>query len=189
MQMKYNKTDHAIALLSGGLGSFLAAYLYKSNNPGKQIIGYFTDVKQEDLDTYRFLVEGAQWLGIELIRDADGRDPWQVFEDGGFIGNSRVPKCSLVLKIGQRKKWLAANCEPGIDMIIGFDWTEIHRTERAQMNEKFANIVAPLCDDLRDKQDIYQSLDNPPRLPELYAMGFPHSNCGGACVQAGQGQH
>jgi hypothetical protein len=52
---RYNKTDHAIALLSGGLGSFLAAYLYKANNPEKQLIGYFTDVKQEDLDTYRFL--------------------------------------------------------------------------------------------------------------------------------------
>jgi hypothetical protein len=187
-KLRYEKDYYAIACLSGGLGSFLSAYLYKKNNPNKKVIGYFTDVKNEDLDTYRFLVEGAEYLDIELIRDCDGRDIWDVFEDRSYQGNNRVPICSLILKIQQRVNWLKENCEAGIDLVIGFDWSEIHRVERAIEKEKFANIIAPLVNDLRDKKDVYEELKNPPELPELYEMGFPHANCGGACVQAGLGQ-
>jgi hypothetical protein len=184
----YLKSSHAIVCLSGGLGSFLSAYLYQQKYPNKTLLGYFNDVKNEDLDTYRFLVEGAEYLGIELIRDCDGRDIWQVFEDERYIGNTRTPNCSTVLKIKQRVDWLASNCEQGIDLIIGFDWTEIHRVDRAIENEKFATIIAPLVEDLRNKTEIYELLENPPRLPELYDYGFSHANCGGCCVQAGQGQ-
>jgi hypothetical protein len=176
----------AVVMFSGGLGSFLAAALYKQQNPGQDILLYFNDTKTEDEDLYRFLHEGRDWLGLPLVEDSDGRNIWEFFKDRGFGGNNRVPVCSIGLKIERRKKWMAENA-PDATIVLGIDWTEIHRLEANQQLSS-QPVAAPLCEDLRTKQEIYESLDNPPKLPRLYSYGFPHNNCGGGCVRAGLAQ-
>ncbi|MFC0213887.1 hypothetical protein ACFFK0_15760 [Paenibacillus chartarius] len=122
---------------------------------------------------------------------ADGRTPWQVFRDERYIGNSRVDPCSKILKRNLCFRWLEQNCDPGKTIVyLGLDWTEMHRYERAKPYWSPWNIRAPLCEEpYFTKPDMLAWLKQTGiRPPRLYGMGFPHNNCGGFCVKAGQAQ-
>src|SRR5690606_36146517 len=116
-------------------------------------------------------------------------DPWQVFFDVRFLGNSRVDPCSRILKRQFLRKWLEQNCDPTNTIVyLGIDWTEEHRYERAKSYWSPWNCLAPLCDPpYLTKEEIMQWAEAEGlRLPRLYHMGFPHNNCGGFCIKAGQ---
>ena len=180
-----------IVSYSGGIGSFLAAERLKRENPMSTIRLVFCDTKIEDEDLYRFLEESAKALDLELIKIEDGRNPWELFTDIGYQGNSRIAPCSSQLKRRVFDTWLADNY-PDRDCIIvmGVDWQEQERLERAQKNNPKFKVIAPLCDkpwlNESDKLDILKHYDL--KRPRLYDLGFPHNNCGGFCVRAGLGQ-
>lgn len=46
----------------------------------------------------------------ELVWLVEGRDPWEIFRDRSFIGNSAVDPCSEVAKRLCFAKWRSANC-------------------------------------------------------------------------------
>ena|SRR3990167_11020054 len=180
-----------IVSYSGGLGSFMAAKrvidLY--GRQGVQLL--FTDTRTEDEDLYRFLAESADTLNVELIRIADGRDIWEVFQDVKFMGNSRIDPCSRVLKRELARKWMEKNHTPvGTILYVGIGWEEEHRLERIRERWKPFEVEAPMTKPpYMKKADIIKVLEgmgiDPPRI---YAMGFPHNNCGGFCVKTGQAQ-
>lgn len=173
-------------MFSGGVGSWAAA----SRVP-KPATLLFADTLIEDVDLYRFLGEASAALGMPLVRIADGRTPFQVFEDEGFIGNTRVDLCSRILKRDLLRSWLEENCDPSNTTVyLGIDWTERHRFDRARERWLPWRVEAPLCDPpLLARPEVMAALDvaglKPPRL---YALGFPHNNCGGGCVKAGISQ-
>lgn len=133
-------------------------------------------------------VPGLHWV-------QDGRTPWEVFRDERFMGNSRVAKCSHILKQGQCRKWLDENCTPGDTTIyLGIGAGESERftgtKDRRGAKELWLPWLAeaPLIEDwLLRRYHIIEELNKdgiaPPRL---YEMGFAHNNCGGFCVRAGQ---
>lgn len=101
----------------------------------ENVILLFTDTLIEDIDLYRFLDETEQDFGIEITRIADGRTPWQVFKDTRFLGNSKLAKCSHILKQEIAKKWLQSNYGPDECILyLGIDFTEIHRTKAPVKN-------------------------------------------------------
>lgn len=177
--------------LSGGITSWAAAKRIKERlQPGDEMVLLFADTGIEDEDCYRFLHEGAANIGLPLTIIADGRTPWQVFEDEKFIGNSRIDPCSKILKRGLLDKWRKENCDPANTMVVvGILWDESHRIERLQKRETKWQFAAPLCDkpwiskneclDWAEREGI--------KVPRMYAMGFAHANCGGFCVKAGHG--
>ncbi len=120
---------------------------------------------------------------------ADGREPHQVFSDRRFLGNSRVDPCSAVLKRDLMRRWLGEHRHPEQTVaVLGFDWSEIHRVERAADHWQPWRAEAPLCDrPYLSKEEVLGWLRTegiePPRL---YAEGFKHNNCGGFCVKGGQ---
>src|SRR5690606_35946081 len=124
-----------------------------------------------------------------LVIIADGRDPWRVFHDVRFLGNTRVDPCSRILKRDLIRRWLEEHCDPAETVIyLGMDWTEMHRYERAAEAWKPWRAEAPMTEPpMLTKDDMLDWLRRegiePPRL---YKMGFPHNNCGGFCVKAGQ---
>lgn len=121
----------------------------------------------------------------------EGRTPWEVFKDVRFIGNTRVDPCSKILKRDYLDKWRDANCTPAATVAyFGIDWTEEHRIERVRERIAPWKAEAPLCDPpYLEKPQILELLATegiaPPRL---YGLGFPHGNCGGTCIKAGQAQ-
>lgn len=172
-----------VVMFSGGIGSWAAAS--RVEHPATLL---FADTLIEDADLYRFLREAADNLSMELIRVADGRTPWQLFNEEGFIGNTRVDLCSRVLKRDLLRRWLRENRDPERTVVyLGIDWTEAHRFERARERWQPWKVEAPLCEPpLLTKADILAELKATGiAAPRLYALGFPHNNCGGACVKAG----
>jgi len=193
--MKQQIKQKYIVSFSGGIGSFFAAKRMTEAHGRDNVLALFADTCMEDEDLYRFVNESISWLGIELVTIKDGRTPWQVFEDVRFLGNSRVDPCSRILKRDLIQAWQKENLDAGFHVICyGIDWTEVHRFERMKarlqaMQSPF-EICAPLCEKpLVNKLDLLQELqDIGICAPRLYGMGFPHNNCGGFCVKAGQAQ-
>jgi hypothetical protein len=189
MDGRWRMTPLNVVLFSGGAGSWAAAKRVAERHGTDGLVLLFTDTKTEDEDLYRFITEAAANVGGELVTLSDGRDVWQVFFDVRYLGNTRIDPCSRILKRDLARQWVWDNCDPDETTIyLGIDWTEVHRYERAAPRWAPFKVEAPMCD--KPYMDKAQVLDwlraegiQPPRL---YEMGFPHNNCGGFCVKAGQ---
>lgn len=185
-------TEHLVQF-SGGVGSWAAARRVRDRymKEGDTLTLLFADTKMEDEDLYRFIEEAAADVEGNLIKISDGRDVWEVFFDTGYLGNSRIDPCSKLLKRTLLRKWIQDNCKASDTVIyLGIDWSEIHRLEKAEPFWGGWALKAPLTEKpYLEKEDFIQQLmDRGIDPPRLYAMGFPHNNCGGFCVKAGQAQ-
>jgi len=180
-----------VVMFSGGVGSWAAAKRVAERHGTDRMTLLFTDTLIEDEDCYRFLDEAAANVGARLCRIAEGRTPWQVYQDERFLGNSSIDPCSKILKRQMADRWLNEHCDPArTACYVGIDWTEKHRYDALVERRKPWVYMAPLCDaPYLLKLDLLAWLKRegiaPPRL---YAMGFSHNNCGGFCCKAGQGQ-
>lgn len=179
-----------ISSYSGGGASWYTSELLAERFGRDNIINLFADTLIEDEDTYRFIEETTEKSGIRLVRVADGRDPWEVFRDVKWIGNSQVAQCSTLLKQKMCRDWVSANFKPDECIIyVGIDWTEAHRMDAIREGWKPYRAEALLTEPpYIDKEFIFlkmaeQGIDK----PRLYKMGFSHNNCGGFCVRAGKG--
>lgn len=132
--------------------------------------------------------EAREWCP-ELEWIAEGRDPHQVFAEVRYLGNTRADPCSAVLKRRFMRRWLEQNRDLAETVaVIGYDWSEVHRFERAQRHWQPWRVEAPLCEKpYLSKEEVLDWMGayglQPPRL---YDEGFRHNNCGGFCVKGGQ---
>lgn len=179
---------------SGGVCSFFAAKRVIEKFGTERTVLLFADTMMEDEDLYRFLEDTAKHLGLPITYIRDGRNPWQVFKDERYLGNTRADPCSKILKRELLDKWVVDNA-PYARRYYGLDWTETERFERLQrrMAEKGIppeNIQAPMMwKPLVDKPDMLLKLrDLGIEVPRLYKLGFVHNNCGGMCIKSGQAQ-
>lgn len=177
---------------SGGLGSFASAHYCKELFKGQKIELVFCDTLIEDEDLYRFIEEASKKLELPLVKLSDGRNPWQVFTDMGFQGNSRIAPCSKVLKTDVIWRYIKERNEP-TKLVLGMNFDEPERYERAKKNwekrSKLVEIYCPLVELFISevkKNELLKFYDI--KKPRLYDLGFPHNNCGGFCVRAGLSQ-
>lgn len=187
-----------VVMFSGGAGSAITAKRVAEQYGTDDLTLLFADVGTdrsphvgEDEDTYRFLDEAASWVGAELVTVRDGRDIWQVFRDERFLGNSRLAVCSKLLKQQPCRRWLDENRDPANTVVhVGIDWSETHRLPAIEVGWSPYRVTAPLTEPpYTDKQQMLDELAAAGiEAPRLYRAGFPHNNCGGFCVRAGQAQ-
>jgi hypothetical protein len=183
------KTIKHLVMFSGGLCSWLTAKRVVKRNGPQDVALLFADTKMEDEDLYRFLDEAAANVGAPLIKIADGRTPWGVMEAENLIANYRRDPCSRTLKRELLDRWRDAHCTPeDTTVYIGLNWDEEHRLKRVQARCKPWRYEAPLMEaPFADKHQMMELLKREGiTVPRLYTMGFPHNNCGGFCVKAGQ---
>jgi hypothetical protein len=177
-------------LFSGGLASFETARRVLQKYKKENVELWFFDTLIEDEDLYRFLNETEDVLGIKIKKLRDGRNPWQVFFDRRYIGNSRVDLCSRILKRELlEKKLRKINNEFEITLYFGLEWHETHRMEvvKPRWEDSGIKVEFPLTwKPLISFEDFRQILVNLGiKIPRLYTLGFNHNNCGGACIKAG----
>lgn len=188
-----------VVMFSGGIGSWAAAKRVAEQYGTDDLYLVFSDVKGntenphigEDEDTYRFIEDAVANIGGTYVYLNAGQDIWETFKHKKFLGNSRLANCSHELKQKPARKWLEENCDPEDTVIyVGIDWTETHRIPAIERN--YAPYVAktPLTEKpYLSKNDLIDWAKREGlKTPRLYDMGFPHNNCGGGCVRAGQGQ-
>ena len=183
-------TPPLVVQLSGGAGSWFAARLaIDARGSVEDVTLLFADTLIEDEDLHRFIAEAADDLGLPITRIADGRDPWQVFADVKFVGNTRVDPCSRILKRELLRAWLDDHHPEGCDVVVGIDFSEAHRTGPIEQGLLPHRALFPMLEHNFDKADAFAALaERQIELPRLNRLGFPHNNCGGFCVKAGQSQ-
>lgn len=178
-----------IISFSGGVCSFWAAKRVVDEFGRGACTLLFADTKMEDEDLYRFNADASDALGVPITVTADGRTPWQIFFDEHFLGNSRIDPCSKLLKRERLWRWMRENCTQSDSVThVGLDWTEAHRLARLRAARPGWQIEAPMqTGELWDKRRMFCELATVGiEVPRLYKLGFPHNNCGGFCIKAGQ---
>jgi 3'-phosphoadenosine 5'-phosphosulfate sulfotransferase (PAPS reductase)/FAD synthetase len=178
----------AVSMFSSGITSWAASKRYAQEHGTEGMVLLFADTLIEDEDNYRFLHEAAENIGAPLVVIKDGRSPWEVMRKARIIGNSRIDPCSKILKRQLIDRWIVENCTSDVTRIYGIGWDESHRIERLQARLKYGTPIAPLCDaPYLTKQDCISWAEREGiKAPRMYSMGFPHANCGGFCIKAGQ---
>jgi hypothetical protein len=176
---------------SGGLCSWACAKRVVERHGTEETTLLFADTKMEDGDLYRFIHEAAEDVGRPLVKIADGRTPWEVFEDEKMIGSSRFDPCSKKLKRELLDRWHRQNRDPKDTVIhFGLTWNEGHRLARLRERKAPWRVEAYLTDPpYLERRGMLEMLEKSGiKPPRLYALGFPHNNCGGFCIKAGQAQ-
>jgi len=94
-----------------------------------------------------------------------------------------------MLKREPAAAWVKANA-PDATLVFGFDWTEGHRVEAVEKHYAPQEVWCPMMDPpyLTKCQMMDEAKADGIEPPRLYALGFPHNNCGGMCVKTGQAQ-
>ncbi len=177
-----------VVSFSGGLGSWAAAKRVAAQHGTDDLILLFADTLIEDKGLYEFLYLAAENVGGKLEVIMDGRNPWDVFEDVRFLGNSHVDPCSRILKRELLTKWIQDRWGPKeVTVYVGIDWSEEHRLITLRKRYELYVYEAPLCDPPYLSKMTIQTMVKEAGLPipRLYTMGFPHNNCGGFCIKAG----
>lgn len=179
-----------LVFYSGGIGSWMSAKRVVAKHGKENVILLFTDTLIEDDDLYRFIDETVNEMGVEYIRIADGRTPWEIFSEKKWIGNNRYAPCSKFLKQDIADKYIRENFTPDeVVLYLGIDWTEEHRKEAPIENYKPYKVEFPMCEmPYLSKNEMLEELERIGiEVPKLYKLGFSHNNCGGFCCRAGQG--
>lgn len=189
--------DHVVQMSSGIASAYAAHRVIDRYGPDRVTL-LFADVARdggewwegEDPDNYRFLAEVTKALDVPLVTVSDGRGVWGLAEAMNMIPNNRVPFCSRVLKHEPCLRWLEANTDPDATTLhIGIDLSEVHRCENISARWHPWRVDYPLMwKPMALKPDAMawsRSLGIDP--PRMYAEGFQHANCAGACVRMGNG--
>lgn len=194
----------AVVFFSGGIVSWAAAKRTVARYGADNTTLLFTDTLMEHPDLYRFLPEAAENVGAPLVWIRGNRNIWDVFDDEGMLGNSRIDPCSRVLKREAGEAWINQNCDPGYTaLVFGIDWTETHRfdgdplpgqTRRRGVKPRYnalgwPYVHAPMIDPpYMDRRDISAWLQTEGLVrSRSYDDGFVHDNCGGGCIKGGKG--
>lgn len=140
----------------------------------------------------------------ELTWLVEGRDPWEIYRDRRFLGNSGVDPCSEVAKRIAFADWRSAHCRrvgelfgPPDVFLVGIGEHEKKRfygdkTSRGILRANADDgwlYEAPLIDtpQVGEETLFYAPVDTFGIEPaRLYGLGYIHNNCGGFCCKAGQ---
>ena len=108
-----------IVLFSGGAGSSYTAYLVTKEQKKEDIILLHTPTYSEHNEADRFRNDVSNFLGIEITKEADGRNIWQLIDDRKALPSYFMPFCTQQLKMKQTEKFLKKMNEDYI-LYIGY---------------------------------------------------------------------
>lgn len=141
----------------------------------------------------------------ELVWLVEGRDPWEIFRDCRFLGNSSVDPCSKVAKRLVADAWRVASCRrqgelfgSATKIAVGIGDHEPHRFDDGVGGGIGPRTAAdgwiyhaPLLTDPDDCPALFAApVERLGVRPQrLYVKGYRHANCGGFCCKAGHAHY
>lgn len=191
--VQYQDPDQHVIQFSGGVGSALAALTIAERVGPSRMTLLIANTQVEDPDLWRFAHDLSCLIEVPLVIVEDGRDPWQLFMDVGFLGNNLFAPCTKYLKQIPCRNWMTEHAPPETSIAyVGIEPTKKDRPRAQSITRNWApwRVEFPLLKGPdRSKDDLLAELQSHGlKPPRLYEMGFPHNNCGGSCIRAGQGQ-
>jgi hypothetical protein len=183
---------HHVVMFSYGIASWAEGKLTAARYGADATTLLTADTLMEDEDTYAWGAAAAANVGAGHVVVTEGRDPWQVFFDRKYLGNTRVDPCSEVLKRETCRRWMGQHYPGGrgATVHLGIHWSESDRLPAIRANWAPYPVEALLCQppflaaremhDWAEREGLWKQ--------RLYRLGFAHANCGGFCVKGGQAQ-
>lgn len=174
--------------VSGGAASAVCLFRVLERYGRENVRAVFADTRWEHPDCYRFIDDLEHASGVQIDRLSDGRNIWDVFFDESTLTiGSGGCKASWELKRGQLDKYTDA-IDGEVTVYIGFTMVEDDRMVRLQKACQYRRFDFPLCWEpkLIGRCDILDDIRaRGIEPPSMYADGYPHANCAGACILAG----
>jgi hypothetical protein len=171
-------SKRTICWFSGGVSSFISAYLIKD----KIDEIFYIDIDDQHPDTIRFLKDCEKVLDkkITILKSPYGSVN-NVIRKFRFINSPYGAKCTQILKKKVRQEWeLQQKCE--LVYVWGYDCTERHRADRLKDTMMEYEHVFPLIDNNLTKEDCHGLLNRLGiKRPVIYDMGYRNNNCIGCC--------
>jgi hypothetical protein len=173
--------------VSGGAASAVCLFRVLERFGRENMRAVFADTLSEHVDCYRFLDDVEQASGVHIDRLSDGRHIWDVFvQTGTLTMGTGGCKASWELKRKPLAEYTAA-IDGDVTIYVGFGLDEDDRMKRLRRGLPNRMFDFPLtwkpqlgrCDCLDDLRA--RGIDP----PSMYADGYPHANCAGACILAG----
>lgn len=167
-----------IVLYSGGANSAYTAYLVNEKYHNDTILLH-TPTYSEHPDADRFRRQFADYLGLPITVQADGRDIWQLIKSEHCLPSNRIPFCSRILKTEQSSKFYKSMTEDFI-VYFGYDGLEWRRAQRSTARLQLTEIKSayPLIENNISGQQAKNFIRNELKicLPEPY-LYLSHNNC------------
>lgn len=177
-----------IVNISGGAASAVCLFRVIERYGRDSTRAVFADTRWEHPDCYRFLDDVERASCVQIDRLSEGRNIWDVFFADSTLTSPGFGGCraSWVLKRQALDQYAEAISED-LTVYVGFGPDEEDRMKRIQCARPDRKFDFPLtwqpklwrCDVMDDlkRRGI--------QVPSMYADGYPHANCGGACILAG----
>lgn len=170
---------------SCGAASAAALKLTLERFPDEEVRAVNQPIKEEHPDNRRFLMDVAEWCGVEIEEYTASKWPsasayWVWHKRKAMVFPHGAP-CTVHLKKEARQEWEAIN---GPDNhVLGFTVEEKGRHERFVKTER-DNVIPVLIDAAMTKADCGDMIRAAGiKLPAVYDLGLPNANCLG-CVKA-----
>ncbi len=188
-------TGRIIGWWSGGVASAVACYLALERY-GDRVDLVFCDTKIEHPDTYRFMQDFNQVLGVTIkcIQSARCAEPEEVWFKYLGLNFATGAPCSMVMKKEPRVRYQELGEDFG--QIFGFDYDkkEMRRARGMLVNNPDLNPIFPLIVEQYDRQRIFDTIKHLGLVRPSTYDHFLNNNCIGAddspkggCIQGGIG--
>lgn len=176
---------------SGGITSAVACKIAIDIYGSDRCRVILIDTRNEDDDTYRFLLDCEAWYGIEIERiDSFGgkyeciQDVWRKHLS---LNTANGAVCSSELKRKTREDWQKENEYKY--QVFGFehDTKEFKRSLSLKLNHPKTKPIFPLLMMGLDKLDCIEVFNKANiEIPRMYKLGFSNNNCfQTGCIQGG----
>jgi len=171
--------SRTLCWFSCGAASAVATKLTLESNPLALPVRII--VKREHPDNWRFADDCLWWFMkpiIELQDEKYGADPWQVWEQTGYLNGPGGARCSTELKKKVRQNFQ----RPDDVHVFGYHIEEWERAKRLREMHPELDCRFPLIERMITKEDCYKIVQDAGLiLPLMYRLGYNNANCVGCC--------
>lgn len=177
-------TKKEVCWFSGGVSSFIAAYLRRDTLD--EI--FYIHIGDQHPDTLRFLHDCEKALGKEIviIQSEKFKTVEEVIRKTRYVNGPSGARCTQELKKKVRQDWELLQ-EGEMVYIWGYDSTEQHRADRLKEAMPEYEHIFPLLEENLTKEEVHGMLQRlGVKRPVMYEMGYRNNNCIG-CVKGGMG--